>query len=104
MEVDERKTENVLKKYKLGKWNLGEQKGIFQYDKALFDTETDELMQDLGQDLDQDVDQGINATDLDQFELQAAQNEEDAEVNNMDFGADYDDGNYYDEDKDADRE
>ena len=108
MEVDERKTENVLKKYKLGKWNLGEQKGIFQYDKALFDTETDELMQDqaLDQALDQglDQDQGINATDLDQFELQAAQNEEDTEVNNMDFGADYDDGNYYDEDKDADRE
>jgi len=33
MEKDERKIEDMLKKFKLGRWNIGMQKGIFQYDK-----------------------------------------------------------------------
>jgi len=97
MEVDERGVENLLKKYKLGKWNLGIQKGIFQYDKSLQDAELDAIAA-------AEEHEAVDATGLAQMENQAAQAEEDAEVNNMDFGEDYVDGNYYDEDRDRDFE
>lgn len=97
MEVDERGVENLLKKYKLGKWNLGIQKGIFQYDKTLQDTELDAIAA-------AEEHEAVDAMGLAQMETQVAQAEEDAEVNNMDFGEDYADGNYYDEDRDRDFE
>ena len=37
--VDERKVENMMKQYKLGKWNVGQQKGLVIYDKTTSDRE-----------------------------------------------------------------
>jgi hypothetical protein len=34
---DDRMIETNFKKYKLGRWNMGTQKGIFQYDKDVYD-------------------------------------------------------------------
>ena len=98
MDPDARKIEDLMKTYKLGKWNLGEQRGIFQYDKALQDTELDELL------LEPATDVAMDAEGLDQLVRHEAQAEEDAEVNNMDIGEDYMNGNYYDEDRDRDFE
>jgi len=94
METDERKVEYMIKSLKLGKWYLGQESGIYKYDPALFDTEVDEMADDTP----------VEATDLEHMVMEEAQNEEDAEANNMDFGEDYYDGNYYDEDRDVDRD
>ena len=37
--VDERAVDNVLKQHKLGKWNIGLQKGLVNYDKDFYDDE-----------------------------------------------------------------
>jgi hypothetical protein len=39
MTNDERKVENTLKIMKMGRWNVGMQKGVFQYDKGVYDKE-----------------------------------------------------------------
>lgn len=39
MEDDERKVEYMLKQKKMGRWNLGTQRGIFEYDKTQYDLE-----------------------------------------------------------------
>ena len=41
MQKDERYVENQLKKYKIGKWNVGMQRGLFIYDKNVYDNEID---------------------------------------------------------------
>tara|TARA_B100000963_G_scaffold361151_1_gene395140 strand:- start:4036 stop:9816 length:5781 start_codon:yes stop_codon:yes gene_type:complete len=43
MEDDERRTENELKKHKLGIWNKGLQSGIIRYDKEFYDEERQEV-------------------------------------------------------------
>ncbi len=48
------------------------------------------------------MDIAMDVEGLDQLVRHEAQAEEDAEVNNMDIGEDYMDGNYYDEDRDRD--
>jgi hypothetical protein len=52
MSKEERGVEDMLKKNKLGKWNVGIQKGIVYYDEATNERETDEFLQRLMQDLD----------------------------------------------------
>jgi len=98
MESDERKVEYQIKSLKLGKWYLGEEKGIYEYDPELFDAEADELVAEAA------LDVAVDAADLDTMVMRQAQAEEDAEMNNMDFGEDYYDGNYYEEDRDEDRD
>jgi hypothetical protein len=39
MEDDERKVEYMLKQNKMGRWNLGTQRGVFEYDKKQYDLE-----------------------------------------------------------------
>jgi hypothetical protein len=39
MSNDERRVEDTLKVLKMGRWNLGLQKGVFQYDKEIYDKE-----------------------------------------------------------------
>jgi hypothetical protein len=41
--VDERKVENMMKQYRLGKWNVGQQKGLVIYDKETSDRERHEM-------------------------------------------------------------
>jgi hypothetical protein len=43
--IEERRVENMMKGYKLGKWNVGEQKGLFIYDEATQDRERQEMME-----------------------------------------------------------
>jgi hypothetical protein len=44
MSIEERSVENDLKNYRIGRWNVGEQKGLYQYDKNTFDREIGEML------------------------------------------------------------
>ena len=58
LSIEERNVENMLKERRLGKWNVGQQRGLFIYDKGTSDRERAEMMQqegiefDLGQEYD----------------------------------------------------
>ena len=84
MQKDERNTELLLKKYKMGRWNLGEQKGIYQYDKALYEQETETKKPE-----------NMTVDELEQWERQQQEDQEALEAYD-DVGMD---GDYYPEDR-----
>ena len=85
MDKDERQIEDQFKRYKMGRWNVGLQKGLVHYDKKTYDRETElELV---------DVEQIAAAEEAD------AVLEEDNEALDISaLGEDYQDGDYYHED------
>jgi hypothetical protein len=86
MDKEERQIEDQFKRYKMGRWNVGLQKGLVQYDKKTYDRET-------AGDLELDVEQ------IEEEEKAEANEEEDNEamdISNLD--EDYRDGDYYGED------
>jgi len=90
LDNDVRKVEDLLKKYKMGRWNIGLQKGLVHYDKDNYDRERLEMEED--ELIDEDVD------DLEAHELEHISNEYDNEGTNINqLGQDYMDGNYYNE-------
>ena len=98
MEIDDRKIEDMHKKLKMGKWNIGEQKGLYKYDHAIFDMEIDEL----------DVIDGVmNNYSIDELDNEAHHEERnDYEIEQANdlamMDEDYTDGKFYDEDMDSD--
>lgn len=42
MDTEERRAENLMKQMKMGRWNVGLQKGVVEYDKAMYDKEREE--------------------------------------------------------------
>ena len=54
MEEDERRTENELKKHKLGIWSRGLKAGIVRYDKDFYDQEREEIAE-----IEQDLESGM---------------------------------------------
>jgi hypothetical protein len=106
IEKDERKVEDTLKQLKLGRWNVGIQKGVFMYDKNTYDNERNAALDRLEKDLAYDFTDGemIEATveDLDREADEDAE-QYDAEGGDIGmFGDDYLDGNHYGEDGDDD--
>jgi hypothetical protein len=121
---EERKVEDMLKRNKLGKWNVGIQKGIVYYDVATNERETDEFLQRLAQDLDRGNMDAMTNIMLDVYSLPVGtEYEEEGEVevggeglyrdldndrgfydrgeyDIMGMGEDFQDGQYYDEDVD----
>jgi len=106
MEKDERAVEKMLKKYKIGRWNAGMQKGLFQYDKDTYDRERDANVARLFDDLEygqEDGEAGVTAEELDREAADEA--DADAEQQGIDdLDENYNDGTYYEEDRDEDRE
>ena len=121
MERDERKVEDMLKSFKIGRWNLGMQKSLFKY-KADTYARQKQLNQFLNQD---DQDQGgeepeqggielnmgnteigeteFDIEDLERDEQNEIEREYQVEANDIgDLGEDYQDGNYYTEDNEDD--
>jgi hypothetical protein len=108
MEKEERQIEFSLKKFKMGKWNAGMQKGIFKYDKDVYDKEREtatisglfDEMNETGVDMDIDIlERDVN--DLNDFDI----NREDVieEGNDLSgMGENFMDGVYYEEDEDRD--
>ena len=98
---DERKIEDQFKKYKMGRWNAGLQRGLVHYDKSTYERERTEM--------DADVfggDMGTEAVDVDALEAEDQRlisqeyDEEGAAIE--EYGEDYGDGVYYSEDRDPD--
>ena len=106
MEKDERKVEDTLKQLKLGRWNVGIQKGIFMYDKGTYDNERNTNLARFEEGLAQEYVEGemMDATieDLEREE-ELANEEYDREGFDIGgFGDDYMDGNYNGDEGDDD--
>jgi hypothetical protein len=103
---EQRRVENLLKNYRIGRWNVGQQKGLFEYDKTTFDREINEMkIRELaeieaggepGMDMEQPA-RGVEDIELD--EEAAADQDADMEANDIGhLGENYYDGGYYSED------
>jgi hypothetical protein len=110
MSIEQRKVEDSLKKYRLEHWNVGQQKGLYEYDANAYDRELDQML--FGQDSDAlgvDMEQAWDTNQLDAADRAAADDLEriDYGRNAIDMGiANVDDGeldgDYYYNDGDAD--
>ena len=95
MDKEERQIEDQFKRYKMGRWNVGLQKGLVQYDKKTYDRETTGAEGAGGELMNVDADQ------IEQMENADANEAEDNEAMDIShLGEDYQDGDYYGEDDD----
>ena len=107
MSIEERKIEDMFKKHKLERWNIGQQKGIFQYDKTTYDRERNELVEQLFTD-QTDAQGETNNEALDIYDIEKRDEYEPGDDYNrdtydfQDMGEDYMDGDFYPEDRDED--
>jgi hypothetical protein len=121
--IEERKIENSMKEKKIGKWNVGMQKGLIHYDESTNARERDNLMGYLMQDATTGVldnytellfenyniphmipqEQMNGIEDLDKYEEQETEDFYDREAYGIEnLGEDYADGEYYEEDREND--
>ena len=99
---DERKIENEFKKYKMGRWNAGLQRGLVHYDKSTYEREHAEMEANVfGGDMGANI--AMDADALEAEEQRAIEEEYDGEGGDIgDYGEEYGDGVYYTEDRDPD--
>lgn len=74
LSIEDRKIEDTNKRYKLGDWNIGMQKGIFQYDPATYDRERNNLFTDIN-----DVEE--TEKELEAFDIDELDNLDNQEIN-----------------------
>jgi hypothetical protein len=94
MDKEERQIEDQFKRYKMGRWNVGLQKGLVQYDKKTYDREVNENKEDVEL-VSKDVDE-MDAAD--KADAEAEEDDEAMDISGL--GEDYRDGDYYGEDDD----
>jgi hypothetical protein len=101
---EEREVEKMFMKFKMGAWNVGQSRGIFEYDKSTYERERQQeqmgvfatFMQESK--VSSDIG-GVTVEELDKEAEKAAEEEHDAEGYDIgDFGEDYTDGNFYGDD------
>jgi hypothetical protein len=92
MDKEERQIEDQFKRYKMGRWNVGLQKGLVQYDKKTYDRETAATGAE-GELMNVDADQ---LAQMENAEADAAEDNEATDISQL--GEDYQDGDYYGED------
>jgi hypothetical protein len=105
MTIEERRIENMMKTYKIGKWNVGQQKGLFIYDVATQERERQELIEQGVKDNEDiynlayselDIDEASGAVSADEiFSEELAEQDLEAENELYDFanlGENYDEG------------
>tara|TARA_A200000159_G_C7194989_1_gene285357 strand:- start:7 stop:684 length:678 start_codon:yes stop_codon:yes gene_type:complete len=108
MSKEERKVEELFKTFKLGRWNVGQQKGLVSYDKNTYERERNELLTQLGEDEGANKHDVVSEMRREIFDLDKEQdddNEEfyDNEANDIShLDEDYQDGVYYEEDREED--
>jgi len=109
MSDDARKVEYTMKMLKLGRWNLGMQKGVFEYDRAVYDKEHTDIVDMLsaagaGENVLNDYviqpsEKARGVMDIERDDAKNAENEyENEQYEIRHLGEDYMDGNYYGED------
>jgi hypothetical protein len=108
---DERRVEQMLRSHKIGRWNVGMQKGLYQYDKATYDSEVIQWQMDTtmpnqnitGEDAEgENVGNGEDIEDLERMDRIRHSEEYDGGDGIEDMTEEYMDGIYYEED--AERE
>ena len=110
MEKDERKVEDMIKNFKLGRWNVGTQKGVFMYDKATYEQEREANLLRFAQDLEGNVhgegeinEETYDVEDLERYDNQQTDEFYDYEENAIaHFGVDYMDEGYYGDEAEGD--
>ena len=105
MSIENRKAEDLMKKYRLGKWNVGQQSGLFKYNKDTYTRERSEMMEQLTEDVMGNMHNVVNEmrTSIYDLELQEEEymdNQEQQETNIENLNEDYADGVVYEEDYD----
>ena len=114
MERDERKVEDMLKQFKIGRWNIGQQKGLFTYSSETYMRQK-ELNQYLnanegGDDSIELVamegeNEGQEVADLEAADAEEVDREYEIEANDIGgLDEDYMDGHHYEEDMEDDWE
>jgi len=115
MTIEERGIENMFKNYRLGRWNVGQQTGLFKYDKDTYDRERGELMSRAIDELDAGTTDVVTERAMDIYEmpmdLKDLEEKDNAEIdafydeeayNILNLGENYMDGAYYEEDQEWD--
>ena len=106
MSKEERKVEELFKMYKLGRWNVGNQKGLVSYDKHTYERERSELLNQLQTDetskqYEQVSEMRREIFDLDKDDELAQDEFYENEANDISqLDEEYMDGNFYAEDAD----
>lgn len=93
MDNESRRVENSLKELRIGSWNVGQQKSLFQYDPDTYDKERENVEFE-----------EMNAREIDDFDdpFAAAEQEEEEDIYGLNgVGEDFMDGAYYDEDRET---
>lgn len=67
MSEEERKIEDAMKNYKIGRWNVGQQKGLFKYDPNTYERERTEMIAELYDENPEIADVEVESLDI--FEL-----------------------------------
>lgn len=112
MDTEERRAENLMKQMKMGRWNVGLQKGIVDYDKGMYDKERSEMndlfieegvISELIGDMDENyfAEAGVGMRDVenmdDDAEIDAQEDADDEAFNISNLQNDYMDDYYGDE-------
>ena len=100
--IEDRKVEDAFKSYKLGRWNVGQQKGLFQYDPNTYQRERDEMIAEVSDITEIEI-ESLDIYELDK--LDELQEMDDYNRDTYDFqnlAEDFDDGDFYPEDRDDD--
>jgi hypothetical protein len=102
MSIEQRRGENMLKKYRLEHWNVGQQRGLFEYDQGVYDKELEQFLF-LGIGVDEvAVAEGVDSEQLDRNDARAIADLEAVDyerggivLGNINIGDDRRDGDYY---------
>ena len=103
MDQDERRVEDTKKILKLGRWNIGLRKGLVKYDKARYEEERKDLLNQLANqgDAEEDVVIQRDVQEIEADEAEEVDHFYNQEANDIDgFMGDDADGAYYEEDRD----
>jgi hypothetical protein len=110
MSDESRKAEVLMKKYRLGRWNVGQQRGLVNYDKDTYTRERNEMLTQLNEDVAGNVHQVVNEMRREIYDIEQdadieATHQEDAEAIDISgLGDDYEDGVFYEEDREPEYE
>ena len=109
---DERRVEQTLRSHKIGRWNVGMQKGLYQYEKGVYDkeiaqwhTEDDGIANAIQTALAQNIQNaegGEDVEDLERAERMQQSGDYDQGDGWDNLDEDYTDGIYYEEDGEMD--
>jgi hypothetical protein len=80
MTIEERKVEKHYKKYKLDRWNVGQQKGLVIYDPKTYDRERNELVE---KDVDDIVLNMFEYGEIESRDVNQLEEEYEEDINNM---------------------